>query len=321
MRASRRPVLPILVLGALAAAAPPATASRSAPARDDAPAAARAGARPSPVGIVRLEDPGSVLGTRRVPRSPEPGGTVHDGDNFVIRCQVDGARKDGRFGASRIWDQVQLATGEVAYLPDALTQTATKETLVAPYCGPPAPGRVGGTQGQCFDDAPIRLARAPRSHAAFLRQAGPHAKRSFRATRVPASVTLAQAILESGWGRYHADANNYFGVKAERLPGADVAFLWGRNALGCVHQPTNESEDGTDVRTVAQFRLYRTMRGSFVDHGLFLRENPRYARAFRYSRSPRRFARALQRAGYATDPGYSTKLVQLIRENRLSRWD
>lgn len=63
------------------------------------------------------------------------------------------------------------------------------------------------------------------------------------------------------------------------------------------------------------------MRASFVDHGRFHRENPRYATAFKDSRSPKRFARAIQRAGDATDPGYATKLVALIRQERLSRWD
>ena len=93
------------------------------------------------------------------------------------------------------------------------------------------------------------------------------------------------------------------------------------NAIGCVHQPTFEVEGGTPVRRIAAFRLYRTMRGSFLDHGRFLRENPRYAGAFRYRRDPRRFARALGRAGYATDPAYASKLTALIREGRLTRYD
>lgn len=281
----------------------------------------KAQAAPSPVGIVRTKEPGSVLLTRRDPRSPAPGGPVVDGQNFVVRCQVNAERKDGTQGSSRIWDQVQLATGEIAYVPDAFVQTSTKETLVAPPCGAPVPTRVRGTQGQCFLRTPVRLLKAPRSRAAFLRSAGPKARSSFKATRVPASVILAQAILESGDGAKTAGANNYFGIKAQGVDIVAGVYRWGGSAVACVHQPTDESEGGTDVRQIAQFRVYRTMRASFVDHGRFLRENPRYRTAFRYSRSPKRFARAIQRAGYATDPGYATKLITLIKQERLSRWD
>jgi flagellum-specific peptidoglycan hydrolase FlgJ len=180
---------------------------------------------------------------------------------------------------------------------------------------------VRGTQGQCFLETPVRLLKAPRSRAAFLRSAGPKARSSFRATRVPASVILAQAILESGSGRFTAGANNFFGIKAQGVDIIAGTYRWGGSAVACVHQPTDESEGGTMVRQIAQFRVYRTMRASFVDHGRFLRENKRYKTAFRYSRSPKRFARAIQRAGYATDPGYATKLIALMKQERLSRWD
>lgn len=278
-------------------------------------------AAPSPVGIVRTEEPGSSLLTRRDPRSAAPGGAVTDGQNLVIRCQVNAERKDGTQGSSRIWNQVQLPSGEIAYLPDAFTQTSTKDELVASPCGAAVPTRVRGTQGQCFLRRPVRLLRAPRSRDAFLRSAGPKARSSFRATRVPASVTLAQAILESDAGKATAGANNYFGIKAQEVDSVAGIYRWGSSAVACIHQPTNESEGRTDVRQIAQFRVYRTMRASFVDHGRFLRENPRYAKAFRYSRSPRRFAQALQRAGYATDPSYSSLLIQLIKQHRLTRWD
>lgn len=288
-----------------------------------APRTARAVPRaaPSPVGIVRTEQPGATLLTRKDPRSAEPGGAVVDGQNLVIRCQVNAARKDGTQGASRIWDQVQLPSGEIAYLPDAYTQTSTTDVLVAPPCGAAVPTRVRGTQGQCFLRHPVRLLLAPRSRDAFLRSAGPKARSSFRATRVPASVTLAQAILESASGTETAGANNFFGIKAQEVDAVAGVYRWGSSAVACIHQPTNESEGGTDVRQIAQFRAYRTMRASFVDHGRFLRENPRYATAFRHSRSPRRFAQALQRAGYATDPSYSSTLIRLMEQHRLTRWD
>lgn len=324
-----RPVLLTLACSALTGLAAVPAAAAPPPVLGPAPAdvvpprglAQTQSSAPSPVGIVRTADPGSALLSRRDPRSPAPGGAVVDGQNLVVRCQVNAERKDGTQGSSRIWDQVQLPTGEIAYLPDAFVQTSTKETLVAPPCGAPVPTRVGGTQGQCFLRTPVRLLKAPRSRASFLRTAGPKARSSFRATRVPASVILAQAILESGSGRFTAGANNYFGIKAQGVDTVAGVYGWGRFAVACVHQPTDESEGGTMVRQIAQFRAYRTMRASFVDHGRFLRDNPRYRTAFRYSRDPRRFARAIQRAGYATDPGYATKLIALMKQERLGRWD
>lgn len=334
MRVSR-PVLLTVALSGLAGTATVPTAGAATPARPPAanriappgdavpqPDLTRAqSTAPSPVGILRLKEPGSTLLTRTDPRSPTPGPPVTDGQNFVIRCQVNAERKDGTQGSSRIWDQVQLPTGEIVYLPDAFTQTSTKDVLVAPPCGAPVPTKVGGTQGQCFLKTPVPLLKAPRSRAAFLRSAGPKARSSFRATRVPASVTLAQAILESDAGRETAGANNFFGIKAQGVDVVAGTYRWGSSAVACVHQPTNESEGGTDVRQIAQFRVYRTMRASFVDHGRFLRENPRYAKAFKYSRDYKRFAKALAKAGYATDPAYSSKLIAIIRDNRLTRWD
>jgi hypothetical protein len=329
MRASRRPVLLTIALTGLAGAAivpaagasPGALTSASPPDAAGSPAVLVRAAAPSPVGIVDAPVPGGTIEARVDPRVPGPAGTLADGQNFVIRCQTEGETTAGPGDDSAIWDGVQLPSGALAYVPDALVRTSTKDNLVAPYCGAPAPTRVGGRQGACFLRSPVPLIRAPRTRPAFLRKAGPDARRSFRSTRVPASITLAQAILESGDGKATAGANNFFGIKAEALDPATATFAWGRYAIGCVHQPTIEYEDGRRVRHIAQFRLYRTMRASFVDHGAFLRDNPRYATAFRYSRSPRRFARALQRAGYATDPGYSAKLIALMREERLTRWD
>lgn len=336
MRVSRSVLLIAALTGLAGAAAPPATAAPPSPAADASsapgdvvsppapPSSSRAAtprAAPSPVGIVQTADAGSMLLTRKDPRSAEPGGAVLDGQNLVIRCQVNAERKDGPQGSSRIWNQVQLPSGELAYLPDAFTRTSTKDELVAPPCGAAVPNRVRGTQGQCFLDSPVRLLPAPRSRAAFLRSAGPKARSSFRSTRAPASVILAQAILESDGGRATAGANNYFGIKAQEVDSVAGIYRWGRSAVACIHQPTFESDGRTKVRQIAQFRAYRTMRASFVDHGRFLRENPRYAKAFRHSRSPRRFAQALQRAGYATDPAYSTLLIRLIEQYRLTRWD
>lgn len=335
MRACLRPLLltsivAVATLPAAAAAAegPPLTVApssgvvldRAAPSAA-APASIRA-AKPSPVGVVRSAPPGGMVLTRLSPVLPTPGPAVQDGQPFVIRCQVNGDKQAANFGVSRLWNEIQLPTGQIVYLPGAATDLSTRMQLVAPYCGRAEATRIGGTQGRCFfSRSPVALIRAPRSRAAFIKKAAPEARRSARSTGVPASVTLAQAIVESGDGKATAGANNYFGIKAEQVDPAAGTFSWRSNAIGCVLQPTFEQEGGDNVRQIAAFRLYRTMRGSFLDHGRFLRENPRYAAAFRVRKNPRRFLKAIVRAGYATDRTYGPLTLAVMREEKLTRYD
>ena len=91
---------------------------------------------------------------------------------------------------------------------------------------------------------------------------------------VPASVTIAQAILESGWGgsELATRANNYFGIKC--------AAVASPHQIGCIDKATWEHLNGNDVTVTASFRRYASMRDSFLDHGLFLTK-PRYAAAFK----------------------------------------
>jgi tellurite resistance protein len=153
----------------------------------------------------------------------------------------------------------------------------------------------------------------------FIRRAAPGAQRGFRDFGVPASVTIAQAILESGWGKAHiGSANNYFGIKAHMVGGRVEK---GPIATGFVVRPTKEVAGGRVVTVNARFRSYASMADSMRDHGHFLRHNPRYKPAFAFKHEPNEFARALQRAGYATDPQYAAKLIDLMRTWDLYRFD
>src|SRR3954462_9229586 len=143
--------------------------------------------------------------------------------------------------------------------------------------------------------------------AFFAMAVGP-AQASQRQTGVPASVTLAQAILESGWGDGHmGDAWNFFGIKAQ----ASEPFV-------VMH--TREIVNGKDVFIDAKFRRFASMEECFCAHGEFLRDNPRYAPAFKTT-DCESFARAVHAAGYATDPRYGDLLVQLIHQNNLGQYD
>lgn len=138
----------------------------------------------------------------------------------------------------------------------------------------------------------------------FLAEVAPWAQATQRVYRVPASVTLAQAILESAWGESElaTKANALFGIKAPTVPSPHQS--------GTYTKATWEHVDGRDVTVTATFRAYRSWRESVLDHGLFL-TGPRYAAAFKTS-TPDEFARAIWAAGYATDPNYPTKLAKLM---------
>lgn len=147
----------------------------------------------------------------------------------------------------------------------------------------------------------------------FIAQAAEAAQSSQRETGVPASVTIAQAILESDWGRskLSLDGKNYFGIKATVKEG---------NA-GVVWIDTREVINGQSVTVREPFRAYQSMADSFVDHGRFFLENARYAQAMKVANDPIAFAREIQRAGYATDPGYSDKLIALMNKFNLQQYD
>lgn len=157
---------------------------------------------------------------------------------------------------------------------------------------------------------PTAAANAPSSAPGrFVQAMLPHAQAAERATGVPASFILGQAALESGWGRAeirHADGSpsfNLFGIKA--------TGGW----RGAVAQAgTTEYEAGRAVRKTEAFRSYGSYAEAFTDYARLLSASPRYAEAVRGARSAEGFASAMQRAGYATDPQYASKLARTINQ-------
>ena len=123
-------------------------------------------------------------------------------------------------------------------------------------------------------------------------------------------VTVAQFLLESGWGQAGmGDAHNYFGIKA-------------RDGEPSVTKSTTEYVNGKPVRVDARFRAYGSMAECFADHAQLIcaRTRPNgakiYADALAHPDDPCAFARALTGV-YATDPQYGEKLVSIMRDRGL----
>jgi uncharacterized protein YraI len=225
---------------------------------------------------------------------------LKNGMKVTITCQVAGELVRGTVRNTTLWDKLSVG----GYVSDGYVVHPLKRAAI-PRCVTAAAKPV-----------PAPKAGISASSAAFLTAIAAPARQGYREYRVPASVTMAQAILESGWGRSKLTANdkNYFGIKCFGEPG--------EIAIGCHTYSTQEcTKAGACYTTTAVFRVYKNATDSFRDHALFLAARTRYAAAFSYTTVPDRFAAEIHKAGYATDPKYTEKLVGLMKQFDLYRYD
>lgn len=153
----------------------------------------------------------------------------------------------------------------------------------------------------------------------FLKRILPLALGVQRRYAVPASVALAQAILESNWGRSHLAqrGHNLFGMK------------WAKRHRRFLLLPTAEFVKDRRVTVKARFARYRSEAESFDDWAWLVSRVPRYKPCLERAADPTmsgrldpvEFARCLQRAGYSTDPFYARKIARVIRRHNLTYHD
>ncbi len=146
----------------------------------------------------------------------------------------------------------------------------------------------------------------------FIRALRPHAERVARELGVAPEALLAQAGLETGWGRSvirrvdGASSHNLFNIKADhRWQGERVS------------KQTLEYREGIGAMERAAFRAYDSYAASFDDYAAFIKESPRYQQALAQGGDAAAYARELQRAGYATDPNYAEKIGEILRREGL----
>ena len=145
----------------------------------------------------------------------------------------------------------------------------------------------------------------------FIETAGVIATNDMKESGVLASLTIAQAILESAWGKSELTrtGNALFGIKATQD--------WKGKTL---IRKTTECKDGKKVEVNAVFRAYDTWKESVADHSEFLKKNKRYEKVIG-EKNYKVACNAVASAGYATDPGYAGKLVEIIEEYGLHNYD
>lgn len=147
----------------------------------------------------------------------------------------------------------------------------------------------------------------------FQNRMAQHAEEASRTTGVPAHLMLGQAALESGWGKREikgADgtpSNNLFGIKATGNWDGKV-----------VEATTTEYINGVKQKRIEKFRAYDSYADSFKDFANLMRSNPRYENVMANLQNVNGYAQAMQKAGYATDPNYASKLASVIQKVSVS---
>lgn len=142
----------------------------------------------------------------------------------------------------------------------------------------------------------------------FIDQLLPYAKVAARQLGVNPLVLIAQAAMETGWGKRMVSdgagnsSNNLFNIKANSA--------WNGDA---VEVATLEYKNGTPRKELAQFRQYSSIADSFKDYVNLLQNSPRYQAALSVASDAKQFLRELHGAGYATDPLYSQKIFSLFQ--------
>ncbi|AGA92157.1 flagellar rod assembly protein/muramidase FlgJ [Thioflavicoccus mobilis 8321] len=243
------------------------------------------------------------------------GGSIEDASTAALAGSESQANKDGAGAVPvRSVSQAANASAAIAQTPSANPLAAAEEGVsagvpsapVASQSGTPLVGVGAVAPAQ---RTPVRFANADEFVAAVM----PHAIEVGAELGADPRLLVAQAALETGWGRSiirngdGTSSHNLFNIKAHRSWDGPVAS---------VH--TREFMRGSEVTVQAEFRSYDSFADSFRDYVDFLRSNPRYRTALTRTQDPEAFARSLQNAGYATDPAYADKIMQIYGSERLS---
>ncbi|VVE16758.1 flagellar assembly peptidoglycan hydrolase FlgJ [Pandoraea terrigena] len=201
----------------------------------------------------------------------------------------------------------QLASNKGIGLADMMLKQLARTGTTLP---PAATGRQQPLQGRAYNAADaIGVAEgAPAAAGDFVERMATAAQNASASSGIPARFMLSQAALESGWGKREirrgdgTTSYNVFGIKA------------GKHWTGpTVEVATTEYVNGQPRKVMAKFRAYRSYDEAFADYANLISNNPRYASVVASANDAASFATNLQRAGYATDPQYASKLIKIMK--------
>ena len=190
----------------------------------------------------------------------------------------------------------------VAMMPPTARSAAWRQTLQ----GSAATPAESVLAGLAAEQPPASGPNVPAHARAFVERVWPAALSASRATGIPAQFLVAQAALETGWGRAELTAAD--GAASHNLFNIKAGSTWQGQT---VNVSASEYIDGRWTKQDAAFRSYGSYEESFADYAKLLLDQPRYARVVG-AQDAGSFARGLQQSGYATDPMYGAKLERII---------
>lgn len=163
--------------------------------------------------------------------------------------------------------------------------------------------------GRAIAQPPLAPAKkAFSSQDEFVATMLPMAKAAAARIGVDPKYLVAQAALETGWGKSVMRAED--GSSSHNLFGIKAGQSWQGGQARAI---TSEFRDGAMVKETAQFRSYNSYQDSFHDLVTLLQSNDRYKEVVKSADNPEQFVRELQKAGYATDPDYASKISQIAK--------
>ena len=197
-------------------------------------------------------------------------------------------------------------------LPQRTTTTGTGPLYNGDWLANAQQASSGGMQiyGRAMAQIPLAPAKkAFSSSDQFVNTMLPMAKEAAARIGVDPRYLVAQAALETGWGKSVMRAQD--GSSSHNLFGIKAGSSWQGNSARAI---TSEFRNGEMVKETAQFRSYDSYKDSFHDLVTLLQSNNRYQEVVKSADNPEQFVRELQKAGYATDPDYASKISQIARQ-------
>ena len=199
-----------------------------------------------------------------------------------------------------------------APLPERTTLTGSGPLYNGDWLANAQAASNGGLQihGRAMAQIPLAPAKKAFSSAdEFVNTMLPMAKEAAERIGVDPRYLVAQAALETGWGKSVMRAQD--GSSSHNLFGIKASSNWQGNSARAI---TSEFRNGAMVKETAEFRSYDSYKDSFHDLVTLLQTNNRYQDVVKSADNPEQFVRELQKAGYATDPDYASKISQIAKQ-------
>ncbi|MFJ2537748.1 flagellar assembly peptidoglycan hydrolase FlgJ [Pseudomonas sp. NPDC087614] len=214
------------------------------------------------------------------------------------------------------------ATNAATQLPQRATTAAT--TGAGPlyngdWLARAEADKASGGQMQVYGRAVAQIPLAPAKKAfssadEFVNTMLPMAKEAADRIGVDPRYLVAQAALETGWGKSVMRAQD--GSSSHNLFGIKASSNWKGDSARAI---TSEFRNGAMVKETAEFRSYASYKDSFHDLVTLLQSNNRYQDVLKSADNPEQFVRELQKAGYATDPNYANKISQIAKQMNVNQ--